>query len=100
MDDMAVCVAATNPSGVRALLATAPASVNEASSMATLSPTLGRCLQANAKLVGNRQSVRAALAEALYHRYATPASLPLSAHPSPIKSGGSERPLDSSFTEH
>ena len=72
IDEMAVCASSTNPAGVRALLVTEPASPAEATAMGALSPTLGQCLAAGATLQGNRQSIRAALAEALYHRLAAP----------------------------
>ena len=73
IDEMATCVAAIDPAGVRALLASEPASAGEATATGALSPSLGRCLAANAILRGNRQSIRAALAEAMFHRVTGPA---------------------------
>lgn len=73
VDELGMCVAETNPAGVRALLSTTAETSEEARAMATLSPFLGPCLAANAKLQANRQSLRAVLAEALYHRARDPA---------------------------
>jgi len=72
VDEMAACAAETNPAGVRALLATRAQRKEEASAVNALGPTLGSCLRTGATLKANRQSLRAALAEALYHRVFTP----------------------------
>jgi hypothetical protein len=68
VEEMAVCVAATNPSAIVSLLATTPESPQEQAAMRAMSPSFGPCLVVNARLTANRQSMRAALAEALYHR--------------------------------
>jgi len=44
--------------------------------MRVISPALGPCLHAGATLTSNRQSLRAALAEAYYHRLHAPAEPP------------------------
>lgn len=72
VEEMAVCVAATNPAGIVSLLATTPESGEELAAMRSLSPSFGPCLQVDAKLTANRQSMRAALAEAIYHRVTAP----------------------------
>jgi len=77
VDEMAVCVADQTPAGVRALLATKPEGPEELAAVQALSATLGPCLPTGATLKANRQSLRAALAEALYHR-AAPVPVPLS----------------------
>lgn len=73
VEEMAVCVAATNPSGIDALLRTSVESDAEKAAVAALGPWLGPCLSATAILKANRASLRAALAEALYHRVAADA---------------------------
>lgn len=73
VDEMAACVADTDPSGIQSLLATMPETPDEAAATAKLMPSLGPCLTAGATLNANQQSLRAALAEALYHRFTAPA---------------------------
>ncbi|KKC27688.1 hypothetical protein [Sphingomonas sp. SRS2] len=73
VDEMAVCAAEQNPGGIRTLIATSPESGDELSAVQALSPTLSPCLPQGATLKANRQSLRAALAEALYHRATTSA---------------------------
>ncbi|WP_174285745.1 hypothetical protein [Sphingomonas bacterium] len=72
VEDMGICVAATNPAGIRAVLATHPESDEELAALHALSPSMGPCLAANVKLTANRQGIRATLAEALYHRLTSP----------------------------
>jgi len=72
VDEMAVCTAEVNPAAVRDLLRTMPDSAEELEAAQSLSPTLGPCLPQGATLKANRQSLRAALAEALYHRANAP----------------------------
>ena len=72
VDEMAVCTAETNPAGVRDLLGTTPESPEELAAAQSLSATLGPCLPQGATLKANRQALRAALAEALYHRATAP----------------------------
>jgi hypothetical protein len=68
VDEMATCVAETNPAGIMQLLETGHGSPEEAKAIRTISPSLGTCLGAGAKLTANRTAIRSALAEALYHR--------------------------------
>jgi hypothetical protein len=68
VDEMATCVAEVNPVGTLGLFQTDPYSDGEMAVVGTLSPDIGRCLRAGAKLRANRQGLRAALAEALYQR--------------------------------
>ncbi|QXQ04849.1 hypothetical protein KX816_11105 [Sphingosinicellaceae bacterium] len=68
VEEMATCVAAIAPAGIEALLATKPGSPEDAAAIRALSPSYSTCLTASAKLTANRASMRAAMAEALYHR--------------------------------
>lgn len=72
VDEMATCVSEIAPGQTMALLRTAPYSNEEGAAFGTLGPYLGTCLRAGVKLTGNRQSMRAALADALYQRVANP----------------------------
>ena len=72
VDEMAACMADTNPLGLRALFATTAETPEELAAFSNLSSWMGPCLTAGAKLSANRQSLRAAFAEALYHRAVTP----------------------------
>ncbi len=72
VDEMAVCMAAQHPIGVRKLLGTAPESGEELEVIKALGGVLAPCLPQGATLKANRQTFRAALAEALYHRAITP----------------------------
>jgi hypothetical protein len=74
VEEMAVCMAATNPVAIRQLLRTIAETSEENEAFRILIPQVGPCLQRNAKLTASRQSMRAALAEALYHRLDEPAS--------------------------
>jgi hypothetical protein len=68
VDEMATCVADVNPVGILALFQTDAYTDGEMAVVRNLSPDFGRCLRAGARLTANRQSLRAALAEALYQR--------------------------------
>lgn len=68
IDEMATCVAETNPAGILALLKTGIGSVEEKAAIGALSPSLGACLATGYKLNANRLGLRTALAEGLYHR--------------------------------
>lgn len=68
VDEMAMCVAATNPAGIRALLATKPNSSGQRQAFTALTPSLGVCLAKGYQLDIRPTGLRAALAEALYHR--------------------------------
>jgi hypothetical protein len=72
VDEMSACIADTDPSGVVALIATAPGSSQESWAMSTISPWLGKCLAAGAQLHSDRAALRAALADALYQRVRNP----------------------------
>ena len=80
VEEMGLCVAATNPAGIKAVLATHPESEEELVALRALSPSMGPCLAANVKLTANRQGIRATLAEALYHRLTSPVP-PIAATP-------------------
>lgn len=73
VDEMAVCTVEVNPAAVRELLRTPPETTEELAAVQSLSATLGPCLPQGATLKANRQSLRAALAEAFYHRAHAPA---------------------------
>jgi len=72
VDEMATCVADTNPSAILALLDSAPYSPGEGTAFANLVPYMGPCLRSGTKLAGAREPLRAALAEALYQRLENP----------------------------
>lgn len=73
VDEMATCVSETAPAETLALLKTEPYSPQEGAAFGALGPGLGACLRAGVKVTGNRQSLRAALADALYQRVTNPA---------------------------
>lgn len=79
VDEMGACVADTDPAGLKALLTTSPESPQEKAAFSRLMPSIGPCLTAGATLNANRQSLRVALAEALYHRIRGNSSAPASA---------------------
>lgn len=66
VDEMAACMADTDPSGIAALIRTVPRSEDENSAIDALSPSLRKCLSANVRLDAGREALRAALADALY----------------------------------
>jgi len=76
VDEMATCVAETNPGAILRLVKTEPYSDDEGAAFTAVVPDLGTCLRAGVKLTGNRQSLRAALADALYQRIANPTPAP------------------------
>lgn len=77
VDEMATCIADTDPAGIAALIATAPNSESESRALSDIQPWLGKCLSANTTLHADRTALRAALADALYQRVRDPAlSLP------------------------
>ena len=76
VDEMATCVSESAPAETLALLKTMPYSDDEGAAFGTLGPHLGACLRAGVKVTGNRQSLRAALADAMYQRVANPAPAP------------------------
>jgi hypothetical protein len=72
VDEMAVCMAATNPAGIAALIKTSPGSWDEGAAFEAMSPALTKCLSAGTKIEVNRRAIRAALADALYQRVTNP----------------------------
>ena len=86
VDEMATCVSESAPAETIALFKTNPYSDGEGAAFGKLGPHLGACLRVGVKLTGNRQSVRAALADALYQRVANPA--PALAAPGTAKQPG------------
>ncbi len=68
VDEMAVCMAAQHPIGIRKLLGTPPESTEELAVIQALGGVLAPCLPEGATFKANRQAFRAALAEAFYHR--------------------------------
>ena len=75
VDAMAVCLSENDPANVVGLLRTQAYSPAEMAAVQALGPTLGQCLQVGYKLRANRQTLRAAVAEGLYHRLMTPAAV-------------------------
>ena len=75
INEMAACIADTNPSGVLNILRSDSTNASEVAAFSAINPTFEACLSAEFKLVGNRQVVRGALADALYQRVAAAASL-------------------------
>ena len=82
VDEMATCVSEIAPTETLALLNTDPYSDAEGAAFAAIVPHMGACLRAGVKLTGNRQSLRAALADALYQRVANPSPAPA---PAPVQ---------------
>lgn len=80
VDEMATCVSETAPAETLALLKSEPYSDAERAAYGVLGPHLGACLRIGAKVDANRQTLRAALADALYQRVANP---PPAAAPGP-----------------
>jgi len=73
VDEMGACIADTNPAGILTLVRTVPTSPEESAAFSALGGNLGKCLRAGTKLQASRQSLRAALADALYQRVHAPA---------------------------
>lgn len=74
VDEMGACIADINPAGIGALIRTVPTTPGEGQAIAALSADMGKCLRAGTKLQANRQSLRAALAEALFQRLNAPSA--------------------------
>ena len=73
IDDMATCVAAIDPTGVRSIFKTDYGSDEEKRAVAALGSDYGQCLQTGFQLRSDSKTIREALAEALYHRAFDPA---------------------------
>ncbi len=72
VDEMAACMADTDPAQIAALIKTEPGSADERAAFAPMSPALTKCLSAGTELDVDRQAIRAALADALYQRLTNP----------------------------
>lgn len=72
VDEMAACVADTDPGGVSKVLGTTPGTFGEGAALSSLRPSLGKCLTAGAKIGADPVALRAALADALYQRVSNP----------------------------
>ena len=68
IDEMAACVADTNPGGIIALNKTQVGSPEERTALSGLKTDFVSCLRADVKLQGERKAIRGALIEALYQR--------------------------------
>lgn len=68
IDEMAACVADTNPAGIAALNKTPLGTVAESAAFSKLDGDFTSCLRADFKLKGDRKAIRGALVEALYQR--------------------------------
>lgn len=73
VDEMAACMADTDPAGIMAIVRTTPGFADENAAIAAMSPALTKCLSAGTRLDASRQALRAALADALYQRLNNPA---------------------------
>jgi len=80
VDEMAACMADTDPAAILGLIRTTPGSWDENSWMGSMPASLTKCLSAGVRLDASREALRAALADALYQRVHNPAlSLPQAA---------------------
>jgi hypothetical protein len=68
LDEMATCVADSDPAGIVRLIDTEYGSSGQSAAIKALVPSLGPCLGRNYQLNANPMAIRSALAEALYHR--------------------------------
>lgn len=73
VDEMAACMADTDPAAIMGLIRTAPGSWDENSWMGSMPASLTKCLSAGVRLDASRPALRAALADALYQRVHNPA---------------------------
>ena len=72
VDEMAACMADTDPSGITALIQTDQDGNDETAAIGALSPSLTKCLSAGTRLDASRHALRAALADALFQRLSNP----------------------------
>lgn len=72
VDEMAACMADTDPAKIAALIKTEPGSWQEGAAFEPMSTALNKCLSAGTQVSVNRQAIRAALADALYQRLTNP----------------------------
>jgi hypothetical protein len=73
VDEMAACMADTDPADVAALIKSDAGSGDEGAVFSGMSASLTKCLSAGMQLDASRQALRAALADALYQRLHNPA---------------------------
>ena len=73
VDEMAACLADSDPAGVVQLIETRRGSFKEGAAFTKLRPGLDRCLIAGTKVEADATALRAALADALYQRVNNPA---------------------------
>ncbi|MEO6432939.1 MAG: hypothetical protein ABIO29_03040 [Sphingomicrobium sp.] len=74
VNEMAVCLAETDPTGTAALFRTTAYSTQEVTAIQNLGPAMQKCLRVGVKLRANRQTLRAALAEGAFNRLIDPAA--------------------------
>jgi hypothetical protein len=72
VDEMAACMADTDPAGIAALIKTKANSGEETAAFGAMSPALTKCLSAGTQLNVSRAAIRGALADALYQRLSNP----------------------------
>jgi hypothetical protein len=72
VDEMAACMADTDPKAILTLVGTTAGSEDENAAISGLSSSLTKCLSAGTRLDASRQALRAALADALYQRLQNP----------------------------
>jgi hypothetical protein len=72
VNEMAVCLAESDPAGTAALFRTKPYTPQEMTAIGNLGPAMQKCLRVGVKLKANRQTLRAALAEGAFNRLALP----------------------------
>jgi hypothetical protein len=72
VDEMAACMADTDPAGIGALIKTDPGNGEETAAFGAMSPALTKCLSAGTQLNVSRAAIRGALADALYQRLSNP----------------------------
>jgi hypothetical protein len=72
VDEMAACMADTDPAGIAALIETSVGSGDETDAITAMGPNLTKCLGAGTRLDASRQALRSALADALYQRLSNP----------------------------
>jgi hypothetical protein len=71
-DEMAACMADTDPGEILQLVRTAAGSEEEQLVISQMSARLGQCLSAGTRLDASKAALRAALADALYQRINSP----------------------------
>jgi hypothetical protein len=72
VDEMAACMADTDPAGITALIKTESGSGEEWGAFDAMSAALTKCLSAGTRVSVDKQAIRAALADALYQRLSNP----------------------------